>query len=218
MNNAIKITASLLGVSAGIAGLEHGYFELLQGNTQPDGLFIASIGPPCNPEDIWNACEPALTIIPNFFMTGVLSIIIGLLIIIWSIGFVQRNRGGVVLILLSIALLLFGGGLFPSFIGVIAGTIGTHIHKPLTWWQAHAESALTHILAKLYPWAVIAYLAVVFGQIVVGYFFNDFLSRYMGVNVLLILALLLFSALSAFAHDARLANDTLSTAERGYYA
>jgi hypothetical protein len=209
MNNAIKMIATLLGISAGVAGLEHGYFEVLQGTTKPAGLFIASIGSPCDPEVVWNACEPALTIIPNFLVTGILSIIIGLVIIIWSIGFVQRTRGGLVLILLSIALLFFGGGLFPPFIGVIAGVIGTRINKPLTWWQAHAESIWTHILAKLHPWAVIIYLAVVLGQFIVGYFFNDFLSSFMGITVLLILTLLLLSILSAFAHDAQKINHSV---------
>ena len=217
MNKAIRLTASLLGVSAGIAGLEHGYFEILQGNTPPTGIFIASIGPPCDPEVIWNACEPALTIIPNFLVTGILSLIIGFLMIFWSVGFVQRKRGGLVLILLSIALLLFGGGLFPPFIGTIAGVIGTRIHKPLPWWQAHAESTFSRALAKLYPLAVIAYLVLVFGQIVVGHFFNEFLSKYMGINVLFILGLLLLSALSAFAQDARDASGSLQARAVEHY-
>jgi hypothetical protein len=72
MNKAVCTTASLLGISAGIAGLEHGYFELLQGHTRPDGLFIAYIGPPCQPELIWNNCEPALTIIPGLFLQRIL--------------------------------------------------------------------------------------------------------------------------------------------------
>ena len=58
MNKAIRVTASLLGISAGIAGLVHGFYEILQGSTRPEGLFIASIGPPCQPELIWNNCEP----------------------------------------------------------------------------------------------------------------------------------------------------------------
>jgi hypothetical protein len=40
--------------------------------------------------------------------------------------------GGSILILLSVALLLFGGGIFPPLIGVIGGVAGTRINKPLT--------------------------------------------------------------------------------------
>jgi hypothetical protein len=35
------------------------------------------------------------------------------------------------LMLLSIPLLLFGGGIFPPLIGIIAGALGTRINKPL---------------------------------------------------------------------------------------
>ena len=43
--------------------------------------------------------------------------------------------------------------------------------------------------------------ALVFGQFIIGYFFNDFLLAYMGINVILIRGFLLLSVLSAFAHD-----------------
>ena len=66
MRRATKTVATWFGISAGIAGLEHGYFEILQGSTRPAGLLIVSMGPPCVPEEIWNGCEPAMTILPNF--------------------------------------------------------------------------------------------------------------------------------------------------------
>jgi len=201
MNKAIRVTASGLGVSAGIAGIEHGYFEVLQGNVRPEGLMIVSIGPPCQPELVWNKCEPAMTIIPNFLITGILAIILGLITIVWSLAFVQRKQGGLVLILLSIGLLLFGGGLFPPLIGIIAGLVGTRINKPLIWTRDHLPNTLSRWLAKLYPWTLIAYLVLVFGQFVIGHFFNDWLSANMGINVILILGLLLLSVVSASTHD-----------------
>jgi hypothetical protein len=65
MRKATKTVATWLGIAAGIAGLENGYFEILQGYTRPEGLMIASMGPPCDPEVVWNACEPAMTILPQ---------------------------------------------------------------------------------------------------------------------------------------------------------
>lgn len=70
-----------------------------------------------------------MTIIPSFLVTGVLTIIFGLLVAVWAAKFVQRKNGGLVLILLSIIMLLVGGGLFPPVFGVVAGIIGTRI-KP----------------------------------------------------------------------------------------
>ena len=201
MNQAVKTTAALLGASAGIAGLEHGYFELQQGSANPDGLFISSIGPPCDPERSWNRCEPALTIVPDFAITGNLAMILGLVTIIWSLFFVQRRYGGQVLIFLSILLLLFGGGLFPPLIGIIAGLAGTQINKPLTWSREQLGSRFSRWLAWFYPWALIAYLVLVLGQWIVGYFFNEWLMANMWVNVVLILAFLLLSVPSAIAQD-----------------
>jgi hypothetical protein len=111
------------GILAGLAGLEHGYFEILQGNARPESLMFASMGPPCVPDKIWNACEPAMTILPNFLVTGILTVILGLLILIWSAAFVQRKNGGSILILLSVVLLLFGGGFFPPLIGASGGVL-----------------------------------------------------------------------------------------------
>jgi hypothetical protein len=198
MRKATKTVASWFGIAAGVAGLEHGYFEILQGNTQPESVVIASIGPPCVPEEIWNACEPAMTIIPNFLITGILAVIIGLLVLIWSAAFMQRKNGGVILILLSVALLLFGGGFFPPLIGLVGGAAGLKIHKPIAGKQ---PSSMLRFAARLWPWPLVIFLVWVFGQLIVGYFFNDFMMRIMGFGVILILSMLPLSVYVAYAHD-----------------
>ena len=48
MNKATKTVATWLGITAGIAGLEHGYFEILQGITRPESLMIVSMGSKSN--------------------------------------------------------------------------------------------------------------------------------------------------------------------------
>ena len=131
MREATRISATVLGLTAGVAGIEHGIYEVLQGNARPEGLMISSIGAPCVPELSWNQCEPAMTIIPSFLITGILAILFGLVVLVWSAFFVHRKHGSLVLILLCIPLLLFGGGIFPPLIGVIAGALGTRIQKPL---------------------------------------------------------------------------------------
>ena len=49
------------------------------------------------------AGEPALTVLPNLLVSGVLTVIIAVALAIWSVAFVQRRGGGPVLILLSVA-------------------------------------------------------------------------------------------------------------------
>jgi hypothetical protein len=60
MRKATKKAATWLGLVGGIAGLEHGYFAFIQGNTPIPDLAFPSWGPPCVPEEIWHACEPAM--------------------------------------------------------------------------------------------------------------------------------------------------------------
>jgi len=122
---ATRAAASTIGVVAGLIGLYHGYNETLQGNSTPSGIVINAIGPPCQ----GNACFPAMTVIPNFFVTGVLAIVFALIVLAWAALLVQRKKGGVVLILLSIILLLVGGGFLPPALGIIAGVIGTRIKR-----------------------------------------------------------------------------------------
>jgi hypothetical protein len=198
MRKATRVAASLFGIIAGVAGLEHGYFEILQGSTKPDSVMIASMGPPCVPEEIWNACEPAMTILPDFLITGILAVIIGLVIIIWSMGFIQRKRGGIILIILSVLLLLFGGGLFPPLIGIIGGAVGTKINKVIT---RKETSSILMLAAKVWSWPLVIFMVWVWGQFLIGYFFNEFLQGVMGYGVILILLMLPLSVYSAYGRD-----------------
>jgi hypothetical protein len=199
VRRATRIVAAALGVFAGFGGPEHGYFEIQRGNVRPEGLLIASMGPPCRSEEVWHACEPAMTVVPSFLVTGILATLIGLVTMVWAAAFVQRKRGGLVLILLSVALLLVGGGLFPPLIGVVAGAVGTRINVPVT----RRPGRLSTFLARLWPWALVAFLVWTLGQFAVGHFFNAFLMRSGYLSPALILGLMGLAITSAFAWDAR---------------
>lgn len=201
MRKATRITAAVLGLTAGGAGIEHGCFEILQGNARSEGLMIASIGPPCVAELSWNQCEPAMTVIPSFLVTGILAVILGIIVTIWSPFFVQRERGGLVLILLCIPLLLFGGGIFPPLIGLIAGALGTRINKPLNPERSRIPCGPLRFLAALWPWSLALYVVWVLGQWVIGYFFNDWLLANGYLIIVMVLGSLLLTAVSTHAHD-----------------
>jgi hypothetical protein len=164
MKSAIHITASALSVYAGLLGIEHGIFEVLQGNHAPNGLMINAIGPPCVPDEIWHACFPALTLIPNFLVTGIVTILLGLSLLIWGTRFVHRKNGGVALILLSSLLLPVGGGFIPVFIGIFAGIAGTRIDHPPKWKPVP-------FLAKLWPWSLLLLVLWFPGSWIIGHFF-----------------------------------------------
>jgi hypothetical protein len=203
MRRATRVVAAALGVFAGIGGPEHGIFEMLQGHTRPEGLMIAAMGPPCDPEKVWNLCEPAMTVVPSFLVTGILATLVGIMTIVWAAGFVHRKRGGLILILLSVALLLVGGGLFPPVIGVIGGIVATRVHVPPKERPEGRFNGLSRFLAALWPWSLVAFFVWVFGQFIIGYFSNDWLMQSGFLAPLLILGLMGLSIVSGFARDAQ---------------
>lgn len=118
MRKLVAATA-ILGIFSGLGGASHGPGEILQGNIAPSGIVIQAW-----PELTALGGEPAMTIVPNFLITGVLAIVFGLLVAVWAAKFIQRKNGGLILILLSVIMLLVGGGIVPPFFGIAAGGIG----------------------------------------------------------------------------------------------
>jgi hypothetical protein len=156
--SAIRAVASTLGVLVGLAGIEHGFFEMLQGNVKPNGLLIDAIGPA---QRFWEySSETALTIIPNMLFTGILAIIVGLSVTIWAAYYVDKKYGARVLLLLSIILWLVGGGFAPVFMAIFAYIAASRINRPLNWWCAHLSAFIRGFLAKLWPWSIIIFVVV----------------------------------------------------------
>jgi hypothetical protein len=199
MNNSTRLTSATLGVYAGLVGIEHGVFEILQGSAAPNGVMISAMGAPCQPETTWHACLPALTLIPDFRLTGIIAILVGLSVLIWAAGFVHKKHGGLVLMLLSILMIPVGGGFVPAFIGVFAGVAGLHIHRPLTWWRDH----LTY-LSNLWPWILILMMVWFPGSWFLGHYFGSVLLE-MGVLLFFAfdIALPLLILFSGFSYDAQ---------------
>ena len=138
-----------MGVLLGIAGIDHGFFETLQGNQPTTGLIIQAIGPA---QRIWvHGTEEAFTLIPNFLVTGILAIMVSLTIMIWSVGFVHKRHGSTIFILLFILLVLVGGGIGQIIFFTLAWAVSTRINLPLTWWRKVLPVNIRQGLAKLWP-------------------------------------------------------------------
>jgi hypothetical protein len=203
--SALRAIASAFGVYAGLLGMEHGYFETLQGNAVPNGMRILAVSPSELPFPFGH--EPAMTIIPNLLVTGVLAIIFGLLIVIWTVVFVQKKNGDVVLFLLSIILLFVGGGFGPMTLLITASIAATRINKPLTWWRVHFSDNLRRLLAKLWPWSFVAALLWVPVEFILGSLFglkNDPKPSLTNLNLVLcypLLGLFILTLITGFAHE-----------------
>lgn len=116
--------ASILGIFAGVAGASHGPGEILQGNIAPSGIIIEAW-----PALTLLAGEPAMTLIPSFSVSGIVTVILGLAVTIWAATRIQSENGALVLILLSTMMLFVGGGLLPPVFGVVAGIICARVRQ-----------------------------------------------------------------------------------------
>ena len=152
MNRATKIIVSTFGALIGFSSMNHGFFETLQGNTPTDGLIIQAIG---DAQQMWlYGTEEAFTIIPNFLVTGILAMIVGLAIMIWSVGFIHRKGGPLVFIILCILSFLVGGGVAQILLFTMAWAFATRIHAPLTWWRKILPETIRQGLAKLWTFTL----------------------------------------------------------------
>jgi hypothetical protein len=165
---ATRVVIMIFGILAGLAGIEHGVGEIRQGSTRPDTLLIQSW--PDTTAFAVLAGEPALTVLPNLLVSGILAVIVALALSIWSVAFVQRRGGGLVLILLSVLLLLVGGGLGPPLVGVILGVAALRMHAL----PRREVRRVLLALARAWKWflavGVAGYLALLPGTVILHHF------------------------------------------------
>jgi hypothetical protein len=154
MNRATKFIAATLGVIFAVSGMSHGFFETLQGSTPTNGVFIEAIGESLR---TWpHGSEMAFTLIPNFLITGLAAMAVGIAIIVWSVRFLHTKHGATVFLLLFILLFLVGGGMAQIPFFLVAWAFATRINQPLTWWGKILPAGLRGTLANVWPWTLAA--------------------------------------------------------------
>jgi hypothetical protein len=205
MRKATRITISTFGALVGLVGVEHGLGEALQGNVAPTGVMILSW-----PDSAFFhilSGEPALTILPNLLVTGVLAIAFSLLYAAWAIWFVGRKNGGRVLMALSLVMFLAGGGIFPPVLGFIIGAAATRIHAPLDRRNSRIPPSLRDALAKSWPWllgaGVVSWLGMLPGVPVLSYFWGVENEGLIFGLLLCMFGFLFLSGAAAYAYDLR---------------
>jgi hypothetical protein len=161
---ATRIVVGTLGALVGAAGIEHGVGEFLQGPVPPDGPLIMS-WPDAAALEILSG-EPAMTVLPDLRVTGVLAVTVALALMVWSIWFVAHRHGGLVLVGLSVLLLLVGGGLAPPLMGVVLGLVAARIGTT----PRRSPPRVVRALAGAWPWflgaALVGYLGLMPGMVI----------------------------------------------------
>jgi hypothetical protein len=119
--------------------------------------------------------EPAMTLLPDLLVAGVLTILASLAVLGWAAAGAGRAGYGPVLLLLSVAMLLVGGGFGPPLLGMLAALAGLAAGRRHDRWAARMSGRFGRVLAGLGPllfWVVLldAVLLVVGSVMLTGWF------------------------------------------------
>jgi hypothetical protein len=161
VNRAIQSIVATLGIIFGIGGIGHGFFEALQGNTATNGYVIDAIG---EANRMWlHGNELAFTIIPNFLLTGIAAMLVGIVVIIWSAGFMHKKHASLIFLSLFILLFLVGGGIGQVIFFMFGWAMSTRIGRPLNWWRKVLPAGMRKFLSKLWrPFLIAGSLLILF--------------------------------------------------------
>jgi len=215
--SAARLVASIFGLLAGIGGIMHGPGEILQGNVAPSGLVFNSWT--VEPIATNVGGEPAMTLIPNLLLSGVLTILMSSAVLVWAAAFVGKRRGGVILILLSLLMLLVGGGFAPPLIGIIAGVAGLQINTAAPSWYKNLPSRLRNLLAAAWPWffgiCAINGVILIVGALIFGYIIGLNIPQVWVFCFLFSIPLLILTILTGVAYDSNKSDGSVVTQRSG---
>ncbi len=198
--SGVRLVVASFAVLCGVTGVMAGCFEISQGNIGTDGFVITTIDP-----DHTLAGELtyfAVTVIPNMVLTGIASIIVSTVAMIWAIWFVQRRHGPLVLLGLFIAQTLVGGGWILDM-AIITVILATRIGKPMDWWRRHLAERTRVLLDRLLFPSLVCYAVISFGLIALTIMIVQDPSWLEFLNLLatVMFAPMVLMILGAFAHD-----------------
>ena len=207
-NTATRTVAATLGVLVGIGSIDHGLLECLQGFRPTPGLIVNALGSGYR----WTAWkqggEGALTLIPNYLLSGIMATSLGLVMIAWSLRFIESRRGPLVFLLLGVTSFFTGGGVAQVALFTIGWGVATRIHASLVFWEGLIPKSQRHALGVVWPWTLTASVVLFLAALEIAVFgyvprVNDQTQLlHICWNILaLALALFLISVCSGFAWD-----------------
>jgi len=212
-NSATRVIASTLGILLGISSINHGILETLQGNRPTLGHVVKALGSGYS-WTVWTrGSEPAFTLVPNFLLTGLIATFIGLLMILWSLRFLQKSYGPAVFLLLGITSFLTGGGMAQVLLFTLNWLVATRIRASLRFWRWLIPRPLRRVLGGIWRWTLAAAAILFLSALeiaVIGYIPGVPGQPELLRGILMfqlapaIIASLLLTFLSGFAHDIEL--------------
>jgi hypothetical protein len=212
MRNATRSMVTTIGILCGISGLEHGFFEILQGYTAVEyhringRPMIYAIGESMR---FWPyGYEYAYTILPTYRIAGILAILASLLVILCAAGPLRKKYGWLLFILLSTLQYLFGGGAAQFGPAIIIGLTAIGITRPLAWPRVVFPLRLRQSLGKPWLWLLVTFAFIFCHSIITavfGFFYGlhdpALINQVMWTMLYIMIVLLPLTILSTFSQD-----------------
>ena len=203
---ATRTCVATLGAVVAFAALEHGIGETLQGAGRADGLMFESW--PRNDAFASVGGEPAMSIIPNLLVAGIVTCLLAL-VFVWVALRVGRGRHeGATLIGLSVLLLLAGGGMAPPLIGVVLGSVWARAQRVVP--VARPSRFAASLGARWRPLLILtvaAYLMLVPGTVLLHLLFGVNSAGMVVVLIVMAFSGLVLTLVAARAADRAYAAD-----------
>jgi hypothetical protein len=133
-----RLFVIIQGTIGGLAAIVHGIFAVLLGN-KPAGGFIL------------DPATGAFTILPNCLVSGMATMLVGLALVVWTIGFIQRKNGPAIFLGICVLLFLVGGGIAQVGFFLITWLVSTRINQPPDWWKSEGAGNTRKRWAILWP-------------------------------------------------------------------
>ena len=202
MNKATTRLFLTLGVLAGIMGIEHGIGEVLEGYRPTDSVFILS-WPDSAFFEIMSG-EPAMTMIPNYFVTGLFAIFFSCVFLVVFVKPSLDRKAILVLFALLIFMLLTGAGFGPPILGLIAVLIALKRNSPLKTWSKFPPK-FHSVLSMLWPWSfglcLTGWLMLFPGAALIAFFTGADSALLMIIPMMIAFAFIPITLLLGFSRD-----------------
>lgn len=153
----------IFGVFSAIGALHHGIGLTLQGYQRTETLFIYTWTQGPIARSLGG--EPGMTLVPNLFVSGILTLCLSMVLMMIALFFLDKRYGAPVFLIGTLMVLLTGGGIAPPVIGILAGISAWMGQKPVRY-KFHKK----HLQLVASAWRVLlgASLAIGFFVFFVG--------------------------------------------------
>lgn len=169
-NRATTTSVSVVGLLVAMAAAEHGVGEIVQRPRLGDGPFIESWPHATVFEQL--AGEPAMTLLPDPVVAGVVTVLLSLVFAGVSVRNGALRHAGAYLMVLSGGLLLCGGGLAPPLMGALLAVTwhtGGRAHGP---WPGRLRRRLAQRWRAALVVATVSYLGLFPGTVLLHWWYG----------------------------------------------